>query len=104
VKHSLAALLALAAAFAASPVLAQSCTFSMSDMNFGFVNLAGGAAVDQDFHFIGAKAFHHKAGELHFVKGHGHLFVEGDVDGNGRADFRIDVHGASSLTSHDFVL
>ncbi|MGN7958145.1 Csu type fimbrial protein [Agrobacterium tumefaciens] len=38
--------LAIAAFLSASPVLAQSCTFSMSDMNFGFVNLAGGSAVD----------------------------------------------------------
>ncbi|MBO9654913.1 MAG: spore coat U domain-containing protein [Agrobacterium tumefaciens] len=45
-KVLIRAALAIAASFAASPVLAQSCTFSMSDMNFGFVNLAGGAAVD----------------------------------------------------------
>ena len=39
------AALAIAAFLSASPVLAQSCTFNMSDMNFGFVNLAGGSAV-----------------------------------------------------------
>ncbi len=38
--------LALAACLFSSPVLAQSCSFSMSDMNFGFVNLAPGTAVD----------------------------------------------------------
>jgi hypothetical protein len=34
----------------------------------------------------------------------GQVFVEGDVNGNGRADFRIDVHGASTLFHNDFVL
>lgn len=29
-----------------TPVLAQSCSFSMSDMSFGFVNLTSGSAVD----------------------------------------------------------
>ncbi len=38
--------LALSAFLFASPVLAQSCSFGMSDMNFGFVNLTGGSAVD----------------------------------------------------------
>lgn len=38
--------LALAACLFTSPALAQSCSFSMSNMNFGFVNLAGGGAVD----------------------------------------------------------
>lgn len=38
--------LALTAFLSTSPVLAQSCSFSMSDMNFGFVNLASGSAVD----------------------------------------------------------
>ncbi len=38
--------LAFAAFLSASPALAQSCTFSMSDMNFGFVNLTGGGSAD----------------------------------------------------------
>ena len=38
--------LAITAFLSASPVLAQSCSFSMSDMSFGFVNLASGSAVD----------------------------------------------------------
>jgi serralysin len=60
---------------------------------------------DQAFHFIGTHAFHHRAGELHIVRlGAGHLFAEGDVNGDGRADFRIDVHGANTLVHGDFVL
>lgn len=37
---------AIAAFLSASPVLAQSCNFNMSDMNFGFVNLTSGSAAD----------------------------------------------------------
>jgi Ca2+-binding RTX toxin-like protein len=60
---------------------------------------------DQAFHFIGTQGFHHRAGELHIVRlGIGHLLVEGDVNGDGHADFRIDVHGASTLGHGDFIL
>jgi hypothetical protein len=50
------------------------------------------------------RSFHHRAGELHVVpQGIGHLFVEGDVNGDGHADFRIDVHGANTLADGDFI-
>jgi Ca2+-binding RTX toxin-like protein len=62
----------------------------------------GGA--DNAFHFIGAKAFHHKAGELHFVNKGAFLLVEGDVNGDGKADFQIEVHGVATLTAGDFSL
>ena len=60
---------------------------------------------DQAFHFIGGHKFHHKAGELHFVSDHHRgVFVEGDVNGDGRADFRIDVQHVSHLAANDFFL
>jgi Ca2+-binding RTX toxin-like protein len=66
------------------------------------------AAHNQNFHFIGAQSFHRKAGELHFVKHGTFVSVEGDVNGDGRADFQIDVHNLAanlnSLTLGDFVL
>ncbi len=46
-------------------------------------------AGDQDFKWIGKAKFHHKAGELHFVKHGKNVYVEGDIDGNGKADFQI---------------
>ena len=60
--------------------------------------------VDDHFKFIGAKAFHHKSGELHFIKKAGFLLVEGDMDGNGKADFQIEVHGVTKLGALDFNL
>ena len=61
-------------------------------------------AGDQAFKFIGAQDFHHKAGELHYVAGTGNIFVEGDVNGDGRADFAIQVNKVASLGKSDFIL
>jgi len=59
---------------------------------------------DNAFHFIGAHKFHHKAGELHFLHKNGFVLVEGDVNGDGKADFQIEVHGVAALMSGDFDL
>jgi RTX calcium-binding nonapeptide repeat (4 copies) len=63
---------------------------------------------NQNFKSIGSKHFHHKAGELHYVSHGTYVTVEGDINGNGKADFQIDVHNVSdslgSLLKADFVL
>ena len=46
---------------------------------------------NQDFKFIGAQKFHHKAGELHVLNKGAFLLVEGDINGDGKADFQIEV-------------
>jgi Ca2+-binding RTX toxin-like protein len=69
-------------------------------------------AHNQAFHFIGALHFHHKAGELHFVVqdlgGDHDVVVEGDVNGDGKADFQIEVQNEidnlTSLAKGDFIL
>jgi len=61
-------------------------------------------AGNQAFKFIGAKAFTHHKGELHYIKKAGYLLVEGDMDGNGKADFQIEVHGVTKLGALDFNL
>ncbi len=56
------------------------------------------------FKWIGSRDFHDKAGELHLVKRSGFIFVEGDTNGDGRADFRIVVEHVNNLGKSDFIL
>lgn len=59
---------------------------------------------DQKFSFLGDEDFTGKAGELVYdVKGK-HTYVSGDVDGDGRADFMIDLIGKHALDKGDFLL
>jgi len=59
---------------------------------------------NQDFKFIGAQKFHHKAGELHVLnKGGGVFLVEGDINGDGKADFKINVTSNAPLEKGDFL-
>jgi Ca2+-binding RTX toxin-like protein len=59
---------------------------------------------NQAFKWIATQAFHHKAGELHFVRSGANILVEGDVNGDAVADFQIQVNGISALAAADFVL
>lgn len=59
-----------------------------------------GVAGDQAFAFIGAAAFGNVAGQLRYANG----LLEGDVDGNGLADFSVIIANAAPLTSGDFLL
>lgn len=58
-----------------------------------------GLAGTQAFHFVGSEAFSHTAGELRFAD---HI-LEGDIDGNGTADFAIHVNVAA-LHASDLIL
>lgn len=60
-------------------------------------------AGDQAFSFIGANAFSNHAGELRTYVDGGARFLAGDVDGNGVADFTIDI-GMSDLKPADLLL
>lgn len=59
---------------------------------------------NQAFKWIGTAGFHKQAGELHFVRSGTSVLVEGDVNGDGRADMQIHVASLSALTSADFYL
>jgi Ca2+-binding RTX toxin-like protein len=64
----------------------------------------GGA--DNAFKFIGSHAFHHKAGELHYKidAAHDRVIIQGDVNGDGKADFEIELSGLQQLQPGDFSL
>ena len=59
---------------------------------------------NQAFTWIAAQAFHHKAGELHYVKSGTSIVVEGDVNGDAKADFQIQLNGLTALGAADFIL
>ncbi|MBR0556784.1 calcium-binding protein [Ciceribacter sp. L1K23] len=54
---------------------------------------------NQAFNFIGNDAFS-AAGQLRFANG----FVSGDTNGDGVADFQIDMNGLASISRGDFIL
>jgi len=58
---------------------------------------------NQAFHFIGTHAFTHRAGELRFTDLGASCLVQGDVNGDGRADFDILVK-VGTLHQGDFLL
>ena len=59
---------------------------------------------DQAFTFRGTGAFTGDAGELRFEQISGNTYVQGDLDGDGVADFWIRLDGLHTLTSSDFLL
>jgi Ca2+-binding RTX toxin-like protein len=59
---------------------------------------------NQDFNFIGEANFHKKAGELRCEKFIDGMVVYGDTDGNGRADFSIELQDVVSLKGGDLLL
>jgi Ca2+-binding RTX toxin-like protein len=61
-------------------------------------------AGDQAFSFIGTSAFGFHASELRYAPNGGGVTVSGDINGDGLADFSIDLSGVSSLAATDFIL
>lgn len=62
------------------------------------------SADDQAFAFIGTQAFDGIAGELRYEQRGSYALVMGDVNGDGRADFAIQVNGVVALDNADFTL
>jgi Ca2+-binding RTX toxin-like protein len=58
----------------------------------------------QPLTFVGTNPFSHTAGELHQVTSFSNTIVEGDVNGDGVADFQIELYGTPTLQAIDFVL
>ena len=59
---------------------------------------------DQAFTFIGTAAFGHVAGQLRYQQIGGNTYIEGDTNGDGLADFAIQLDGLQTLSSPDFFL
>lgn len=59
---------------------------------------------NQDFTFIGTQEFQGNAGELRFVQDGGDTWIEGDTNGDRKADLMIRLDGAVALVAGDFDL
>ena len=59
---------------------------------------------DQKFAFIGQESFHGRAGELRFSFSDGDTLIQGDVNGDKKADFAILLFGQETLVAGDFIL
>jgi RTX calcium-binding nonapeptide repeat (4 copies) len=83
---------------------------NIDDIDLKDIDASSKNSFDQAFKFIGLQDFHHKAGELHYFKidnlgtKHDMTVVEGDTNGDGRADFQIELSHLVTLTKGDFVL
>jgi subtilisin-like proprotein convertase family protein len=79
-------------------------------IDLGLLDAITGTDIDDDFSYIGSKAFHSIAGELHIVifneKGnkHDYTMLEGDANGDGAADFMIELSGLHKLKGADLLL
>ncbi|MBO3759441.1 hypothetical protein [Ciceribacter sp. L1K22] len=62
------------------------------------------ASGNQTFTFIGKSAFSHDAGELRYKFSGSSTIVEGDVNGDGKADFAILLSTKIDLVKGDFIL
>ncbi len=61
-------------------------------------------AGNQAFKFIGTSDFHKTPGELRYEKAKGYTLVEGDVNGDGKADFSVLLKGGLNFTKGYFYL
>ena len=71
-------------------------------MDLSLIDAISGGA-DDAFTYIGSGNFSGVAGEVHYIATAGGVTVQGDMNGDGFADFNIEVLGVSSLNSTDFI-
>lgn len=73
-------------------------------IDLSLVDANGTLAGDQAFAFIGTDAFTGAAGQLRFEQIGDSTFAQGDVDGDGTADFMIRLNGLHTLEASDLLI
>lgn len=70
------------------------------------IDANGSGSGNGKFTFLSGKGAHftHHRGELHYLWSGSNTLVEGDTNGDGRADFQIEIAGHKTITSGDFHL
>ncbi len=76
----------------------------IDDIDLFTIDAKAGVPGNQKFTFIGQGAFTGVKGELHYKLAGANTIVEGDTDGNGLANFQIELTGLKVLTGGDFIL
>ncbi|WP_176599358.1 hypothetical protein [Sphingobium sp. 15-1] len=61
-------------------------------------------SANEAFKFIGTKTFSREAGQLRYDQAGGSTSVYGDVNGDGIADFQIEILGSVKFAAADFIL
>ncbi|MEZ5774119.1 MAG: proprotein convertase P-domain-containing protein [Hyphomicrobiaceae bacterium] len=74
------------------------------DIDLRQIDAVKGVAGDQKFKFIGDDRFSGDPGELRFRISGGDTIVSGDIDGDRKADFEIELSGVVTLSKGDFLL
>lgn len=73
-------------------------------INLGYMDADTTSGSNQSFHFIGEGAFSGAAGELRYHATAEATLVQADVDGDGIADFQLELSGTYVLGASDFIL
>jgi Ca2+-binding RTX toxin-like protein len=78
---------------------------NVDDIDLRLIDAKTTSSGNNSFSFIGTGEFSRTAGQLRYEKeGSTRTIVEGDVNGDGRADFQIELTGSITLTASDFLL
>ena len=91
-----------------SPPQAPDLVFDFSAVQGDRIDVSGidavsGTPENEDFIFIGDDAFSGSAGELRFLPDFEDGLLEGDINGDGTADFTIELLGVTSLVGDDIM-
>ncbi len=76
----------------------------IDDIDLSQIDASTSRSGNQAFRFIGTIDFRGVAGELHYSHVGSKTIIEGDVNGDGRADFQIELLGRKVLSGGDFDL
>ena len=82
----------------------------LDDLDLRTIDAKTGTAVNDAFKFVGTAAFSNTKGEVRFFQenpggtANDKTIIEGDITGDGKADFQIELTGLKTLTGSDFFL
>jgi Ca2+-binding RTX toxin-like protein len=79
-------------------------TPGVDNVDLSYIDAKSTISGNQAFTYIGTAAFGSVAGELRYVNSGGATIVMADRDGDGTADFEIELTGTLTLSSADFML